>query len=356
MLKLELSCLLLAFVFSFGLRLVWSSGISEPEGDPETTMSTAEQPESETEPASEFESPFSESEDVIAETRPSVAEFLLPPFVLIFIIVTALGGLMVTAQWRKRKRKRKQEEREITEAFVNSGFDVDTEKIEAKKPIEPPTKFITRADLKVIDSLDSFFNQPMQLLKISLPAVLSLAFCPLLLQIYGPLTRFFWPASQYPNGMPPINEAIACFLAPAGLVYAVTFGFTFQSAVEKQKALLNNVSLEVSLLDQIIILASQVPLSDENDRVEIYRAVKDEIISIMQQIQIQSKRSGFNLQNGPLWKIVPIIRKRRYNNQADTVMAKEMIKHLLKMNTARSERHEAMSASFTHFSGFSWKC
>ena len=86
--------------------------------------------------------------------------------------------------------------------------------------------FFTEFDMEVLQSLRNCYNQPKELVHIALPALVSLILCPLTLYMYEPFRKIMWP-DIYPV-MPNINDAIACYLAPAGLVYATSFGFAFQ--------------------------------------------------------------------------------------------------------------------------------
>ena len=49
---------------------------------------------------------------------------------------------------------------------------------------------------------------------------------------------------------PDINTAVTCFLAPAGLIYALSFGFTFQQVLEKHKRVLNKVMTRDQVLEK----------------------------------------------------------------------------------------------------------
>ncbi|XP_070573510.1 uncharacterized protein [Ptychodera flava] len=211
--------------------------------------------------------------------------------------------------------------------------------------------FFAESDIDAIDSLYSFFNQPVPLIIIALPALISLAFCPLVLFMYKPMVEFFWPASLFPSGPPNINEAISCFLAPAGLVYATSFGFSFQGAMQKQRALLNNISLEVALLDQVIILASNLNNATCKERLQIYRIIKEEAVSIILQIQGKVKYSSNDYKSdrssGQVWKILTLLhrattRDRRWN--MDQIIMAKMLAHIMQLNTACSDRDETLQA------------
>ncbi|XP_070573832.1 uncharacterized protein [Ptychodera flava] len=85
-----------------------------------------------------------------------------------------------------------------------------------------------------------------------------------------------------------------------------SFGFSFQGAMQKQRALLNNISLEVALLDQVIILASNLNNATCKERLQIYRIIKEEAVSIILQIQGKVKYSSNDYKSdrssGQVWK------------------------------------------------------
>ena len=66
-----------------------------------------------------------------------------------------------------------------------------------------------------------------ELVNIMMPVILSLGFCPLTLLLHSWIVDCLWPPSLF-SSAPNINDAIACFLVPAGMVYAISFGFAFQ--------------------------------------------------------------------------------------------------------------------------------
>ena len=154
-------------------------------------------------------------------------------------------------------------------------------------------EFITAFDREVLDSLLSSYNRPAELFRIALPAMLSLALCPLTLYMYVPFTTFIWPPEEYPVA-PNINDAIACFLAPAGLVYATSFGFAFQQALSKQHHILTKVTGEISMVDQIATFATRLTFKLPLIRREIYKAVKAEAIFMVLQILNREPNSYVN--------------------------------------------------------------
>ena len=129
-------------------------------------------------------------------------------------------------------------------------------------------EFLTAFDQEVLASMGRFTNRPGELFRIASPALLSLALCPATLYLYIPLVGIFWPTETYATP-PNINEAIACFLAPAGLVYATSFGFAFQQALYKQREILQKVSHELGLLDQIATLTTKLSLPSLNHRMQV---------------------------------------------------------------------------------------
>ncbi|XP_030855025.1 uncharacterized protein LOC105441005 [Strongylocentrotus purpuratus] len=235
-----------------------------PEPEPETT------PEAEPEPESEPElSPGMSSQDGVTLT-----EMMVPPFALIGLLLFGMMILMFTTCW-KRRAKRPQFRSKTADKVEVILLGSMTE----SQCGEQSEEFLTSGEIKSMEALRRHYNRPLSLFLITLPAIISLSIGPCLLLLRAPLIAAFWP-----NGLPNINDGVACFMAPAGLVYAVTFGFTFQSVLDKQRGITTTVSTEVGFLDQILAMTSRMTSLTTEDRLKIYRLVKTEIISIMQQI------------------------------------------------------------------------
>ena len=98
-----------------------------------------------------------------------------------------------------------------------------------------PDQFLNAYDLEVLRSLPKSIHSAKELFRISFPCLLSLALCPMTLYMYQPLVDTFW-FNLDPDllVLPNVNEAILCFLMPAGVVYATSFGFAIDTAVAKQ--------------------------------------------------------------------------------------------------------------------------
>lgn len=148
---------------------------------------------------------------------------------------------------------------------------------------EDEQPFLSQFDNEVIACFQMHRNRPLDLLKISFPALLSLALCPVTLYMYTPFTTFIWPKETFPIA-PDINDAIACFLAPAGLVYATSFGFAFQQALSKQTHIIEKVTKEISMIDQIATFCTRISLPSQRLRRKVYRYIKAEVIFMMLQI------------------------------------------------------------------------
>ena len=163
---------------------------------------------------------------------------------------------------------------------------------EAKLPQKPTTtkdmpgqvpELLTKEDKEAIDTFLCFFNQPFYLFMISMPAVISLILCPFALYLYEPLVELFWPKKHFPV-IPKINDVIACFLTPAGLVYAIAFGFAFQEAQTKQQLMTQSVCQQVSLLVQIVMLTFVVEDLSIGEKQDIFRNLKKEVIDWMRSL------------------------------------------------------------------------
>ncbi|XP_001185164.2 uncharacterized protein LOC754319 [Strongylocentrotus purpuratus] len=193
-----------------------------------------------------------------------------------------------------------------------------------------------------MEALRRHYNRPLSLFLITLPAIISLSIGPCLLLLRAPLIAAFWP-----NGLPNINDGVACFMAPAGLVYAVTFGFTFQSVLDKQRGITTTVSTEVGFLDQILAMTSRMTSLTTEDRLKIYRLVKTEIISIMQQITgrrgVSSKDYHHDYSAGQIWDVVHVLQKDDTDRDlCDTTIVEKIISNLQELATCSTQRNMAL--------------
>ncbi|XP_072018553.1 uncharacterized protein [Amphiura filiformis] len=274
--------------------------------------------------------------------KPSPAALVLPPVLLMALIIAGLMVLVIKS-WIRRKSL----QNNLRDQYLNQPslrlhrypLQTDPEQVIDKDA------FLTTTDLRAINMMHTNFNRPWQLFLIAWPALASLAFCPMVLFMYPVLVEIFWPMAQFPDGPPNINDAIACFLTPAGLVYATSFGFSYQSALQKQKDLLSIVSHEISLLDQITILATQITGITVNKRAEIFRLVKAEVVSVIGQLQGLSHMSTLDykgdLSSGQIWKAAKILRDLNEWPMNETLI-NAILQNMIKLNAASAERYEIM--------------
>ena len=112
-------------------------------------------------------------------------------------------------------------------------------------------------------------------MKIALPGLISLSFCPLTLYMLEPMVLFFWPP-EWDIQMPEhINDAISAFLVPAGLVYAIAFGFALQDTIEKLKDVSNFISDHASAIKQIALLTYESPCYSKSQKMDILVSLKN---------------------------------------------------------------------------------
>ena len=144
-----------------------------------------------------------------------------------------------------------------------------SEKHTAVNAFKDDKVFLTEFDCEVLENMKTWFNKPFDLCVMSAPALVCLLLCSLLRYAYSPyLVQCMWPhLAVKPN----INSAVTCFLVPAGLVYALTFGFMFQMCMEKQQAILNKVTREIAVIDHIITIAAKLNLPYKQNLLDIYR-------------------------------------------------------------------------------------
>ncbi|XP_033123537.1 uncharacterized protein LOC117122146 isoform X3 [Anneissia japonica] len=147
----------------------------------------------------------------------------------------------------------------------------------------------------------------------------------------------------------------ACFLAPAGLVYATSFGFSYQSALQKQRSLLSNISHESSLLDKLMLMTNQMSLISDKMKGMIYKTIKEEVLSIFLQIQHPEiiKCTSFEIPHSPgqVWKIIDLVKQSIEQDKwcVDRLLLEEILDHILSLNTASSERYEVMTSNIKPF-------
>lgn len=158
--------------------------------------------------------------------------------------------------------------------------------------VEEPSGFFTRNDLLILEHLQKYQNNPKYLYKIGIPAVTSLTICSLIMAAYQPIIDFLWSHRTQPA----INEAVACFLAPAGMVFAVSFGFAFQQVLQKQIDITARLNNDFSEMELLMNLTKKLYCLKLRTRMKMYIALKDEIMAVIQYITemdcLQTRKEG----------------------------------------------------------------
>ncbi|XP_076444357.1 uncharacterized protein LOC143282555 [Babylonia areolata] len=336
-----------------------SEGSSEPEGTTEPESEANSEPESEG--SSEPESVLT-----VPEGRPSAAEIVIPPLLLILGILFALLVLLIKSRRASINSTVYGVSRTFLETIITRKrigchspasddikvIDLTALNNDSLKPAVQTAAagvgagsvaeetFFTEFDLDVLQSLRTCYNQPKELIRIAIPAVLSLALCPLTLYMFDPFRKLVWP--EYAD-RPDINDAIACYLSPAGLVYATSFGFAFQQVLNKQHEILTKMTEEISMLDQIITFAIKLHVQ-LGTKLKILRAVKAECIFMALQVL---DRDIVSYRHKPdddikvkIWTVVDLLREvdTSHKNHIDRMLSERILSHIMKLNSICSDR------------------
>ena len=154
----------------------------------------------------------------------------------------------------------------------------------ASKPKQQDQPLLfTTSDSDIIHQLETYPYKLQALLVICLPTLVSLAFMPVALLLHKPLMNFFWPAEIFPTP-PKINDVISCFLIPAGLVYAIAFGFAFQEASSQQISYRKWIASYSTVIKQILLILKHLKGTPLQYKLTIIRQVKCGFISCSQHI------------------------------------------------------------------------
>ncbi|XP_070211584.1 mucin-5AC-like [Littorina saxatilis] len=361
-----------------------SEGTSEPKAEvlaePESAVTSEPISEQTSEPESEAsakpESGAAADAEVmgVPEQRPSAVEIVGPPVILISAIIIALLVLLL----RSRRASINNTVHGVSKTFLDSiitkkkvncvsptheqlkVIDLtsgETETLKLAVPVkEPDQPLFSYFDLEVLQSLRNCYNQPKELVRIAMPAIFSLALCPLTLYMFDPFRRFVWPEAQYSNSRPDINDAIACYLSPAGLVYATSFGFAFQQVLNKQHEILTKMTEEISMLDQIVTFTIKLNLSLQT-KMKILQAVKTECIFMVLQVLNRDtetyKCSPTEDVKVKIWTVVDLLREvdTSRKNHVDRFLSERILSHIMKLNSICSDK---MGILHTKIHPFKW--
>ena len=142
--------------------------------------------------------------------------------------------------------------------------------------------FFSEFDHVVIEGMKSYLSKFSELIRMALPSFGSLVLYMTLFALKTPLETYFWPTCHDPTYT---NSAVAGFLMPSGFVFALSFGFMFEKAMERQLSVMRKITEELSMLDQILTLTAHFRFVDSEYAMAIYKAVKTEAIYMMVKIQ-----------------------------------------------------------------------
>ncbi|XP_076443987.1 uncharacterized protein LOC143282272 [Babylonia areolata] len=140
--------------------------------------------------------------------------------------------------------------------------------------VPPPPLFQPR-DLALVDILQG--RSPInvrELFYILMPVIFTLGFCPVTLLLHKPVVTYLWPTDSF-SSPPNINDAIACFLVPAGMVYAISFGFAFQQVAGGYKDCELGVTQQAEQLTKLLVLVKNLKAVCPATRLAMVRVIKD---------------------------------------------------------------------------------
>ena len=225
----------------------------------------------------------------------SVASFVSNFDSFLALLVVCTSGLCRHFRSRQRCVSPSPSHARLTSPLFTSGRSLI--RVTSPSCVEEPSGFFTRNDLLILEHLQKYQNNPKYLYKIGIPAVTSLTICSLIMAAYQPIIDFLWSHQTQPA----INEAVACFLAPAGMVFAVSFGFAFQQVLQKQIDITARLNNDFSEMELLMNLTKKLYCLKLRTRMKMYIALKDEIMAVIQYITemdcLQTRKEGTGLIN-----------------------------------------------------------
>ncbi|XP_069131618.1 uncharacterized protein [Argopecten irradians] len=284
---------------------------------------------------------------------PTVLEIFVPCYTVLAVAILFLALMLFSSSFRvkaiNRRKSRVDAERWEMTVVTDAGISIinhttrvafDDVPLSDKKTTR---SFLEDFDKEVLDNLCSFHVQPGEIIRICLPAFSTLTLGPILMVGYYEIIDFFWSIEDYPE-LPNINQCVACFLTPAGLVYAISFGFAFQQAINKQCDILEKMTTEISYLDQAATLTSKLKLRSPAVKASMYRALKAEALYMILQVQKcdMSKYRHRPKENikVEIWKIVDHLHllSSGPHHHVDVVMCQRIIDYIMALNSVCSDQ------------------
>ncbi|GFS17616.1 hypothetical protein ElyMa_003244100 [Elysia marginata] len=145
------------------------------------------------------------------------------------------------------------------------------------------------------------------------------------------------------------SSVVACYLSPAGLVYATSFGFAFQQALNKQHEILTKLVAEIAKIDHIATFAAKLTTITTKDRMAIIKAAKAEGIYMAMQI-LRREPSSFRNQNDDdvrvaIWSVLDVLRRVEVTTQSNylnRVFIQNIVEDIKSLNSICSDRMGVM--------------
>ncbi|KAK7115782.1 hypothetical protein V1264_001597 [Littorina saxatilis] len=179
-----------------------------------------------------------------------------------------------------------------------------------------------------------------ELMNILMPVTLSLGFCPLIVLLRESMVEFLWPPSLYPTP-PNINDAISCFLVPAGMVYAISFGFAFQQVISGFHVTEIGVHRQSEQLSKLLTLIGLLTCITTTTRVAMLRIVKDVTLTSVSKMLGQEDLNNRHKDNGndlaELLRLLYSSKVKDANNVNDTDLWQKSLFDRLEKLLARDE-------------------
>ncbi|XP_033753340.1 uncharacterized protein LOC117336797 [Pecten maximus] len=284
---------------------------------------------------------------------PTIMEIFVPCYTVLAAAILSLALMLICASFHvnagNRRKSRVTAERWEMAVVTDAGVSIinhttrvalDDLSITERKTIQ---SFLGEFDREVLDNLRSFHVQPGEIIRICFPAFSTMVIGPVFMMGYYEIIDFFWSIEDYPD-LPNINQCVACFLTPAGLVYAISFGFAFQQAINKQCDILEKMTTEISYLDQAATLTSKLKLRSPAVKVSMYRALKAEALYMILQVQ---KGDMAKYRHRPqenikveIWNIIDHLHMLSNNphHHVDVVMSQRIMEYIMALNSICSDQ------------------
>jgi hypothetical protein len=145
-----------------------------------------------------------------------------------------------------------------------------------RTPVHDQATFVSAHDKTIMQDLYRCQNTLKELLSIALPAAMSIGVCPFTIFLHGPMVSFLWGDS---TSAPNVNDSLACYLVPAGMVYAISFGFALQGALEKQTETQNSILGVVSTTEEVAYLIGSSFRLTPKTKVAVWKVLKSQMIN-----------------------------------------------------------------------------